>query len=161
MPDCTCAANTFVGETCLDKCCGNCDETKVDESQTNCTETQVQYTETPQTNGTIRAKATGCTSGVTSTSFPTWNSCARCSGADPQEDIVWYSGANQGGGTFQGTFNISSHQLVSGPTLYVHVYENAICRPSGSGWKWVGSQTVTVTPKNCAVTIITSVAVPI
>lgn len=152
-PDCSCAANTCVGQTCPNGCGGNCDGTKVDESQTNCTGTQVQYTETPQTTGTIWARATGCTSGVTSAAFPTWNSY------NGQDDIVWYPGANQGGGTWQSTFNISSHQPALGSTINVHVYENGVCRPAGSGWEGVGGQTVALAPKTCAVTINTSGAV--
>lgn len=151
--DCGCAANTCVGQTCIGTCGGICNGTKVDESATNCTGTQVQYTETPQTTGTIWAKATGCTWGVTSTVFPTWNSY------NGQDDIVWYPGTNQGSGTWQSTLNLSSHQPALGPTVNVHVYENGVCRPVGSGWEAVGGKTVTLAPKTCAVTINTSGAV--
>jgi hypothetical protein len=150
VPNCDCEANTCVGLTCSNTCGGTCDGTKVDESLTSCSGTQVQYTETPQTTGTIWSRATGCTSGVTSTSFPTWNSY------NSQDDLVWYPGANQGGGTWQSTFNISNHQPTLGSTINVHVYENGICRPVGSGWEIVGAQTVTLAPKTCAVTINTS-----
>jgi len=50
--------------------------------------------------------------------FPTW------SGTGGQDDIVWYSGVNQGGGTWKATINFSNHRPGNPDSgqFFTHVY---------------------------------------
>ena len=55
------------------------------------------------TSGTLDFYAYGVQSANT-VYFPTW------SDVNGQDDIVWYQGVNQGGGTWKGTVNLANHR---------------------------------------------------
>ena len=64
-------------------------------------------------SGTRSAFANGVTD-ATQVLFPTW------SDVSGQDDIIWYSGTDQGGGVWKGDINLASHPGLG--TIFVHVY---------------------------------------
>lgn len=73
------------------------------------------------TSGIYNVRAYGVSPSVTSMYFPTWGDTGG------QDDLIWYPGVNEGGGTWRGDINLGSHK--SGNPEYgnfnVHVYMNA------------------------------------
>ncbi len=64
---------------------------------------------------------------ATAVRFPTW------SDFNGQDDIVWYSGTNEGGGTWKMTINPQSHPTsTTNSTVIVHVYYNTPQAPNGT-----------------------------
>jgi hypothetical protein len=53
---------------------------------------------------------------ATAVNFPTWTS------ANGQDDIVWYTGTNLGGGTWKATINMTSNHNGEFGQYYVHIY---------------------------------------
>jgi hypothetical protein len=145
MPDdCSCAANTCVGDTCIGTCGDVCPGTKVDDSLTYCGAISRQYLETPQTTGTVWSRVEGCSSSVDEVFFPTWNTYGG------QDDIVWYPGTKNGG-NWEKYIDISQHQPTLGNTIAVHVYDDGFCRPVGASREFVGATTILLNPKTCSV----------
>jgi len=57
---------------------------------------------------------TGVSSDVTSVSFPTWTE------SGGQDDIVWYPGANEGGGRWSVNITLNNHTAIG--NIFVHTY---------------------------------------
>ena len=72
---------------------------------------------TSATTGTRRAFANGVSADTTSVTFPTW------SDVGGQDDIIWYAGINDGGGTWHADANLASHPGLG--LIAVHVYLNS------------------------------------
>ena len=124
----------------------------VDPSLQTCSPPTVEYIETPQTTGTIWTRMTGVGSQVTNTYFPTWN--VYNGGGGSQDDIVWYDGVNQGGGTWQTNINIASHQPLVGGTVAVHAYRKGCALPDPmNASNYCGQALFNITPKTCSVTV--------
>jgi len=75
-------------------------------------------TATTAVSGTYSVYAYGVSSSVTSVSFPTWGDTGG------QDDIVWYAGVNQGGGTWRGDINMANHKAGNPEygNINVHIY---------------------------------------
>lgn len=82
-----------------------------------CTGAVPQSLVTSATSGTFYVYANGVVN-ATSVFFPTW------SAVGGQDDIVWYPGANMGGGNWRAAINLASHPGLG--TIYVHVYMNNV-----------------------------------
>jgi hypothetical protein len=67
---------------------------------------------TTANSGTHRVFAYGV-SNASSVNFPTWSE-------PTQDDIIWYPGTNQGGGTWYADVNLASHPGIG--TISVHIY---------------------------------------
>ena len=89
-----------------------------------CTSATPDGDTTTANSGTRRAYANGVSSDATSVRFPTW------SVVNGQDDIIWYAGINDGGGTWHADANLADHP---GPGLIgVHVYMYSTGFPSGT-----------------------------
>src|SRR3989344_1922485 len=72
-----------------------------------------QASSTTATSGSFRISATGV-SNVDAMYFPTWSEVSG------QDDIVWYSGSNDGGGNWHADLNLASHPGLG--SIITHVY---------------------------------------
>ncbi|MES3004914.1 MAG: GBS Bsp-like repeat-containing protein [Patescibacteria group bacterium] len=68
-------------------------------------------------SGTRRAYAHGVTGSLGHLYFPTWSE------SGGQDDIVWYPGVNQGGGTWYADINLASHPETGNIFVHVYVYD--------------------------------------
>lgn len=78
-----------------------------------CTSAAPQSATTTATSGTFYVYAYGVTN-TNRVRFPTW------SDVNGQDDIVWYEGVNQGGGTWRADINLANHPGLG--LIYVHIY---------------------------------------
>jgi hypothetical protein len=86
-----------------------------------CTSAGPDIDTTTATTGTRRTYVYGATN-VTNVKFPTWSE------VNGQDDIVWYNGVNDGGGTWHADANLASHP---GLGYFTHT-QNAYKRLKGS-----------------------------
>lgn len=86
-----------------------------------CSSAAPQSPTTTATSGLFRIYAYGV-QGATSLTFPTW------AVVNGQDDIAYYTGTNQGGGTWYADVNLANHKLNApqGGTFTTHVYANDV-----------------------------------
>jgi len=95
-------------------------------------------TTTAAVSGTYSVYAYGVSNTVTAVNFPTWGDTGG------QDDIVWYAGVNQGGGTWRADINMANHKAGNPEygNINVHIYMDA---PSYSG-TWCSTANFTRIP---------------
>ncbi len=97
--------------------CGTANFTRAVAPAPSCTSVGPQGVVTYATSGTLDFYAYGVQNANT-VYFPTW------SDVNGQDDIVWYQGVSQGGGTWKGTVNLANHRPGNPDygLIYVHVW---------------------------------------
>jgi GBS Bsp-like repeat len=95
-----------------------------------CTSTAPQATTTTATTGTFRVYANGVAN-ATSVRFPTWGDTGG------QDDLVWYTGVNAGGGQWYADVNLANHK--AGNPEYGGFNAHAYITNSTHGEKFCGA----------------------
>ena len=116
-----------------------------------CSSVSPQVSVTTQSSGIFNVRAYGVSPNVTQVYFPTWGA------PGGQDDLVWYPGVNEGGGTWRADIDMGNHK--NGAPEYGQFFTHAYLYTPSSSDVWCGATSyqrdpVGTTPPTCTSTSV-------